>query len=59
LGAGLCGLAGPFLKAADQSAEAVIVIAHDLIRQLQIAMFAAGAGNIATLQATTLVTRET
>jgi len=54
LGAQLCGLAGPFLKAAAQSAEA----AHDLVReltaQLRITMFVAGARDLAALQRTPL-----
>jgi isopentenyl-diphosphate delta-isomerase len=54
LGAQLCGLAGPFLKAAAQSAEA----AHDLVReltaQLRITMFVAGARNLTALQGTPL-----
>jgi isopentenyl-diphosphate delta-isomerase len=55
LGAGLCGLAGPFLKAADQSAEAVLETIATLTRQLQIAMFAAGAGRVEQLQKTQLI----
>ena len=57
LGAGLCGLAGPFLKAAAISVEAVAESITELSRELRIAMFAAGAGNIAALQATPLVRR--
>jgi isopentenyl-diphosphate delta-isomerase len=59
LGASLCGLAAPFLKAADQSTEAVVETIHTLARQLQIAMFAAGAGDMVALQETQLVKRET
>lgn len=55
LGARLCGLAGPFLKAANVSAEAVCQVIGDLTRELQIAMFAAGAANVAQLQETQLV----
>jgi isopentenyl-diphosphate delta-isomerase len=55
LGARLCGLAGPFLKAANISTEAVSQVIRDLTRELQIAMFAAGAGSIAHLQQTELV----
>jgi isopentenyl-diphosphate delta-isomerase len=50
LGAGLCGLAGPFLKAADRSAEAVVEAIAELAHTLRIAMFAAGAGDLAQLQ---------
>lgn len=54
LGARLCGLAGPFLKAADASTEAVVQTIHDLTRELQIAMFVAGAGDIEQLARTPL-----
>jgi isopentenyl-diphosphate delta-isomerase len=55
LGAGLCGLAGPFLKAADVSADAVMETIAELSLVLRIAMFAAGAGNIEQLQKTPLM----
>ncbi len=58
LGAGLGGLASPFLKAAAVSVEAVTETIAELSRELRIAMFAAGAGSIAQLQATPLVCRE-
>jgi isopentenyl-diphosphate delta-isomerase len=58
LGAGLGGLASPFLKAAAVSVEAVTEVAAELARELRIAMFAAGAGNIAQLQATPLLCRD-
>ena len=58
LGAGLCGLAGPFLKAAAVSAAATSEAIAELVRELRIAMFAAGAGSIAQLQATPLARRE-
>jgi isopentenyl-diphosphate delta-isomerase len=54
LGAALCGLASPFLKAAAVSAEEVAAVIDELNRILRIAMFAAGAGNIAQLQQTRL-----
>ncbi len=54
LGAGLCGLAGPLLKAAAASVEAANEAVAELARELRIAMFAAGAGSIAQLQATPL-----
>ncbi len=57
LGAGLGGLAGPFLKAADRSVEAVVEAAAELTQTLRIAMFAAGAGTIAQLQQTPLSER--
>ena len=58
LGAGLCGLASPFLKAAAVSVEATAEAIAELARELRIAMFAAGAGSIAHLQATPLLCRE-
>jgi len=58
LGAGLCGLASPFLKAAAVSVEATAEAIAELARELRIAMFAAGAGSIAGLQATPLLRRD-
>lgn len=55
LGATLGGLAGPFLKAADQSAEAVDQLARELHAQLRIAMLCAGVGDIQQLQRTPLL----
>jgi isopentenyl-diphosphate delta-isomerase len=55
LGAGLGGLASPFLKAAAVSLEATIEVIEGLGRELRIAMFAAGAGSVAALQQTPLV----
>lgn len=42
LGASLAGMAGPFLKAANESAEAVIERIEQYIKVLQITMFATG-----------------
>jgi isopentenyl-diphosphate delta-isomerase len=50
LGAALGGMAGQFLKAAAVSTENVIEMIQLTQRQLQVTMFAAGAGNIKTLQ---------
>ena len=50
LGATMAGLAGPFLKAAVDSPEAVLEIIHILVREIQICMFAAGAKDLDTLQ---------
>lgn len=50
LGASACGLASPFLKAAAISAEAVIETIDFLADELRIAMFCAGAGNLAALR---------
>jgi isopentenyl-diphosphate delta-isomerase len=55
LGATLGGMAGPFLKAAVVSTEAVAEVLEETIRVLRIAMFAAGAGDIAALQNTPLI----
>ncbi len=54
MGASLCGLASPFLKAAAVSLQATTEVITELERELRIAMFAAGAGNIAQLQSTPL-----
>ena len=58
LGASLGGLASPFLKAAAISVEAVTEAIAELSRELRIAMFAAGAGSVAELQATPLIQRD-
>lgn len=55
LGATLGGMAGPFLKAATVSAEAVMETLEETVRVLRIAMFSAGAGSIEALQKTPLV----
>jgi isopentenyl-diphosphate delta-isomerase len=57
LGAGLAGLASPFLKAADVSVEAVAETIAELAREVRIAMFAAGAADVPRLQATPLAIR--
>ncbi len=54
LGASLCGMASPFLKAAAVSLEATTEVIAELERELRIAMFAAGAADIARLQSTPL-----
>src|SRR5574341_76250 len=54
LGASLCGMASPFLKAAAVSLEATSEVIAELERELRIAMFAAGAETIARLQSTPL-----
>lgn len=58
LGASLGGLAGPMLKAAAVSVAAVNETIAELARELRIAMFAAGAEDIAALQATPLVSSD-
>jgi len=55
LGATLGGMAGPFLKAADQSAEAVIELINELTREIRIVLFATGSKDLAALQAGPLI----
>lgn len=55
LGATLGGMAGPFLKAADKSLEAVDQFIRELSTELRIAMLCSGANNIAELQKTILL----
>lgn len=57
LGAELGGMAGPFLKAANQSAKAVSETIEEVARELRVTMFAAGAADIASLQRVPLVLR--
>jgi isopentenyl-diphosphate delta-isomerase len=54
LGAAACGVAGPFLHAASQSTAAAAELIHVLVDQLRVAMFAAGARDIAMLRRTPL-----
>lgn len=54
LGATLGGMAGPFLKAADISFEKVVETIVEIRREIQVCMFACGAGDIHTLQNTPL-----
>ncbi len=55
LGAGLGGMAGPFLKAAVLSADEVVAVIEQVKRELQICMFAAGLGDIQSLQSASLI----
>jgi len=55
LGASLGGMAGPFLKAASQSLDETIQVIDGIRRELQISMFASGAGSLAQLQKTPLI----
>jgi isopentenyl-diphosphate delta-isomerase len=55
LGASLAGLAGPFLKAADQSAEAVSDLIRELTAQLRIAMLCTSASNLEELSKVPLI----
>lgn len=55
LGATAGGMAGPFLKAADHSFEAVEQLIRETVAQLRISMLCSGAKNISQLQETTLL----
>jgi isopentenyl-diphosphate Delta-isomerase len=55
LGASVGGMAGPFLKAAAQSTEAVLELIRELDREIRITMFAAAVPDIKTLQQTSLL----
>jgi isopentenyl-diphosphate delta-isomerase len=59
LGATLGGMAGPFLKAAVKSLTAVLEEIEITRTELQIAMFAIGAGSMAALQGTDRLIRRT
>jgi isopentenyl-diphosphate delta-isomerase len=52
LGATAAGIAGPFLRAAAQSLEAAIQAVDEVIQQLKIAMYAAGARDLKALSKT-------
>jgi isopentenyl-diphosphate delta-isomerase len=58
LGATLGGIAGPFLKAADESVEAVDQLIRELTAQLRIAMLCTGADSIPALQTVELIEAE-
>ncbi len=55
LGATLGGMAGPFLKAADESIEAVDQLVRETIAQIRIAMLCSGTRTLAELQQTPLL----
>lgn len=55
LGAGMCGIAAPFLRAANVSTEAAADLIAVLIAQMRIAMFAAGAIDLLALQRLSLL----
>jgi isopentenyl-diphosphate delta-isomerase len=50
LGARLGGMAGPFLKAAAQSVEETVQTIAEIRREIQVCMFAAGAGDLEALR---------
>ena len=55
MGASLAGMALPFLKAANRSAEAVSELIEQLTRELRIAMFCTGCADIKQLRSVELV----
>ena len=55
LGATLGGMAGPFLKAAVRSLEDTIQTVYEIQREIQVCMFAAGAGDLEQLRLLSLV----
>jgi isopentenyl-diphosphate delta-isomerase len=55
LGATVCGVAGPFLRAAAESTEAVSHLVTLIIAQLRTAMFAAGVQDVPALSRATLL----
>ncbi len=55
LGATLGGMAGPFLKSAAESLEMAMLTISEVRREIQICMFAAGAGSLEQLKQTPLV----
>lgn len=56
LGATMGGLASPFLKAANQSAERTLEVMRRIIKEIQVTMFAAGASDLTSLAEITLRT---
>lgn len=50
MGAALCGVARPFLRAANDSTAAVLALIRVLLEQLRTSMFTVGAGDIPSLR---------
>jgi isopentenyl-diphosphate delta-isomerase len=55
LGATLGGMANPFLKAATRSLEETVQTINEIRREIQVCMFASGAGNLEALRRTPLI----
>ena len=55
LGATIGGMAGPFLKAADKSVDAVVETIHELAREIRIVLFATGCKDLAALRELPLI----
>jgi isopentenyl-diphosphate delta-isomerase len=58
LGATLGGMASPFLKAATLSLEATVQTIEEIRREIQVCMFAAGAGNLEALRLVPMMVEE-
>lgn len=54
MGSNIAGIAGPFLKAANVSTDAVTALIEEIQLELRVTMFAAGAANIMELSQTPL-----
>ena len=55
VGAALGGMASPYLKAAAKSEDMIVQTIHEIARELQVCMFAAGAVDIESLMQTPLL----
>ncbi|HVO42737.1 MAG TPA: type 2 isopentenyl-diphosphate Delta-isomerase [Aggregatilineales bacterium] len=55
LGATLGGMAGPFLKAADESTDEVVMLIKELERQIRVTMFVTGSKDIRALAQAALI----
>lgn len=55
LGASLGGMASPFLKAAARSLDATVQTINEIRKEIQVCMFASGAGDLKQLQQVSLV----
>ena len=58
LGARLGGMAGPFLRAAVDSTNAVSDVIDRTLQELRVCMFATGSGDLSALQSAKLLSRE-
>jgi isopentenyl-diphosphate delta-isomerase len=58
LGADLAGIAGPFVRAADQGPEAAETLAREYLEALRIAMFCAGARTLEELRHSALTKKD-
>ena len=52
------GMAGPFLKAANRSVDAVIETVNELAREIRIALFATGCKDVPTLQTASVLVKQ-